>query len=248
MGLRIFIHSVRLVFGQLGAALRISAALYIISIAIAAVAFYYQAQALSTGNPTAPPWQFFVATIASCVPYLWIAVAWHRFVLLDEIPPTPVPTPPVDRIWSYVGRALQLGLLAMVFGLLFGLVTILSMLVANSAPFIAILVGLIFIAVGILATYRVAPVFPGAAIGKSISLGEAWKSTSGASGTLFLLAIISAIGSFVIDLPIEALIRLPGSPFTVLAWFAASTWVKLMIGVSIMTTIYGVYVEKRSIN
>jgi len=248
MGLRIFLHSVRLVFGQLGAALRISAVLYIIGMAIGAIGLYYQYQAFASEGSQAGAWQFFVAALISVVPYLWIAVAWHRFVLLDEAPRAIVPTPPGDRIWSYFGRAIQMGLLIIVFAIGCGLLLTVAMVASNGSPVLALPIMFVFVAVGVLITYRLAPMFPGAAIGQSVGVGEAWKVTSGASGTFFILAILSAIGSFVLDLPGELLARLPGSPFTVLTWVAVSSWVKLMVGVSILTTIYGVYVEKRSIS
>jgi len=247
MGLRIFLHSIKLVFAQFGAALKISALLYIVSMILGGIGFYYQFQAMASGQPNAVAWQFFVAAFLSFVPYLWIAVGWHRFVLLDEMPRAPLPTPPGDRLWSYVGRALQMVLVFIVFGLGVGLVLTIAMMVSNASPWVAFPLMIGAIAFAVLITYRLAPIFPGAAIGRPIGIGEAWNATSGGSGALLLMAIISAIASFLLDLPVEILSRLPWGQFTSIAWIVVTYWIKLMVGVSILTTIYGVYVEKRAI-
>lgn len=247
MGLRIFLHSIKLVFAQFRDALKISALLYIVSLALGGLGFYFQYQAMVAGGPNAVAWQFFVAMFLSTLPYLWIAVAWHRFVLLDEMPHSALPTPPGDRIWSYVGRAFQMVLVFIVVGLGIGLVVALGAMISSGSVWVTL--PLIFgaLALAVLITYRLAPIFPGAAIGQPVGIGEAWAATSGGSGALLLLAIISAIASFLIDLPMEILVRLPGGQFSSLIWLAITSWIKLMVGVSILTTIYGVYVDKRAI-
>ena len=247
MGLRIFLHSIKLVFAQFRDALKISAVLYIVSLALGGIGLYYQFQAIASDGPRAIAWQFPVTGLLSVLPYIWIAVAWHRFVLIDEMPHTPLPTPPGDRIWSYIGRTFQMALLLAAGGVVIGVLVTLAALVGNGSPFVAIPVIIVCIAVGVLIMYRLAPMFPGAAIGQPIGIREAWAATSGGSGALLLLAIISAIASFLIDLPMEILVRLPGGQFTSMAWLAVTYWIKLMVGVSILTTIYGVYVDKRAI-
>lgn len=247
MGLRIFLHSIKLVFAQFRHALQISAVLYVVSLVLGGIGFYFQYRAMVANGPTAIAWQFFVAMVLSTLPYLWIAVAWHRFVLLDEMPHAALPTPPGDRIWSYVGRTFQLALLFAAGGVVFGVLVALAAFVGNGSPFIAIPVAVACIAIGVLIMYRLAPIFPGAAIGQPVNIGDAWNATRGGSGALFLLAIISAIASFLIDLPMEILVRLPGGQFSSMGWLAITSWIKLMVGVSILTTIYGVYVEKRAI-
>ena len=103
------------------------------------------------------------------------------------------------------------------------------------------------VAVFLLISYRLAPMFPSAAIGQSVGVSQAWAATSGASGTIIVLAVVSAIASVVIDLPAELLARLPVGMWLGFIWVGITGWVKLMVGVSILTTLYGVYVEKRTI-
>ena len=66
-------------------------------------------------------------------------------------------------------------------------------------------------------------------------------------GTLVSVAILSIIAVFVMDLPVLAFQSSGPIQHLPLVWTALTGWVKLMVGVSILTTIYGVYVEKRPI-
>lgn len=247
MGLRIFLHSIRLVFAQFGAALRISAALYIVSLILGGIGLYYQFQAVVSGGPNAAAWQLFVAAFLSTLPSLWIAVAWHRFVLLDETPNGLIPTLHADRMWSYFGRGVQVFLVLIVFMLLAVIVAGLVAVAFQGAPLATIPVSVLPILVAFPVFYRFAPIFPGAAIGQSVGLRAAWDATKGSTGSIILLAVISAIASVVIDLPALLFPPSPGGQIAAFAWYGVTYWIKLMVSVSVLTTIYGVYVEKRAI-
>lgn len=249
MGFRIFLHAIKLVFGQLGDALRVSGVLYLVTIMLYGIAFYFALQSVMAGGSPDVLWQLNVAGLVSAVFYLWIAVGWHRFVLLDE--PTQLPVPPFrgDRMLAYFGRLLQTMLIALV---LVVAVMIPGALVANAVQgsansIIVILPPLVAFVAMFVFGYRLAPMFPAAAVGRPVSMREAWAATRGATGTLFLLAIVSVIGSILIDLPGLALLQLSQGPYLNMAWVLVATWVKLMVGISILTAIYGVYVEKRAI-
>ena len=58
-----------------------------------------------------------------------------------------------------------------------------------------------------------------------------------------LLAIASAIGFFIINLPV--LFWFPVGSLIASAWSFVSQWIVIMVGVSILTTLYGHYVEER---
>lgn len=247
MGLRIFLHSIKLVFAQFGHALQISALLYIVSLILGGIGLYYQAQAIASGGPNAVAWQLFLAAFLSTLPSLWIAVAWHRFVLLDEMPSGPLPTLRADKIWSYFGRGMQLFLVLMVVVLLAALVAVLVAIVFQGAPLAMILVSLLPILVAFPIFYRLAPIFPGAAIGQAVGIRAAWNATKGSTGAVILLAVISAIATVAIDLPTLLFAPSLGGQIAAFAWYGVTAWIKLLVGVSIMTTIYGVYVEKRLI-
>lgn len=249
MGFRIFWHAIRLVFSQFGDALRVSGPLYFITMVLYGIAFYFAVQSLRAGGSPDMLWQVNVAGLVSVVFYLWIAVGWHRFVLLNEPTQLPVPRFHGGRLLAYFGRVLQIMLIALVLVIA---VMIPSIFVANAVhgsagAIIAVMPPLVVFVLMFVIGYRLAPMFPAAAVGRPVSMREAWAATRGATGTLFLLAIASVIGSILIDLPGLALLQLPQGHYLNMGWVLVTAWVKLMVGISILTAIYGVYVEKRAI-
>ena len=246
MGLRIFMHSVNLVFNQLSGALRISTVLYLLSLVVSAIGYYFFLQSTMSGQD-GPQWQLYVTSIVAGLLYMWIAVAWHRFVLLDEMPGGWLPSFNSDRMLAYFGRSLLLILVAIAVAIPIGFVNGMLIYASNGSQPVAFLTTLVLIFVILVISYRLAPMFPGAAVGQSIGLRAAWTATSGATGTILGLAIISALASVAIDLPTFILRSLPAGQLLVFLWAAVTGWIKLMVGASILTTIYGHYVEKREI-
>jgi len=242
MGLRIFMHSLRLVFTQLGDALRVSGVLYLIVVAVSALL------GATTRHPSPP--NIFLAILGALVTglaYLWIAIGWHRFVLLDERPPTWVPQLPGDRLPAYLGRSIQLSFLAGVAGCAIWL-PVMILFAVGFPPLITIVGGLGALTVLLLVSYRLAPMLPGAALGSALGVKEAWAATSGANGTILLLAVVTAIGSVLLGLPTYFMFISAAGPSPLsFVWGSIAGWINLMVGVSILTTLYGVYVQKRSI-
>ena len=57
-----------------------------------------------------------------------------------------------------------------------------------------------------------------------------------------MLAILAVLGSVLIDLPVLSLMNIMPLAMT---WTFVTAWIKTMVGASILTTIYGHYVEGR---
>lgn len=245
MGLRIFLHSIGLVFHQLKNALRISGVLYLVTFALGMLSLLLFTQELNSGGKPVLSWQLALITLAAGVIFLWIAVGWHRFILIDEVPDRAVPDLRGDRMLAYLGRILQTSVLAGLVGGVFMLITFGVTVVTKSSSPALMLLPLAMICVLFLLFYRLAPMLPGAAIGQPIGVRAAWEATRGATGTLILLAIISGLFMVVTDLPLELFKRIPGGIPLGFIWAAVAGWIKLMVGISILTTLYGVYVEKR---
>ena len=138
-GLRIFTHSVKLVFDNFGMALRISGVLYLgggLLMFLAIVAGYVRLEQAGLAGKAAP-WGWLilgVAIFSFC--FLWIAVAWHRYILLNEVPTGLVPRFNGGAMLAYFGR-----------GLLIGIAILLSVLVAAVAATIMIVLAFFFSAV-----------------------------------------------------------------------------------------------------
>ena len=92
-------------------------------------------------------------------------------------------------------------------------------------------------------SYRLSLSLPAAALGEPMGFGASWGATKGAGGDILVLAILSVVAAVVIDLPPAFIF--PNLTILAVAWQFATGWVILMVGVSILTTLYGHYVERR---
>ncbi len=250
MGVSLFVHSVRLVLGDWRNALKISGLLYLIY-AIPALIF-----ALLFPVPTQPEQALaalgsggflgLITAILAIVAFVWIAVAWHRYVLLDEMPAGQFPEFNRSRLLSYGGYSLLLGFIGLVLSLIVsavvGLVAIPLLGVVG-----VFITGLLALAVVLVAGYRLAPILPATAIDKPLTLRQAWEATDNANTAIIVLAILSAIAALVIDIPAFILASAGPLAFLGVLWSLATGWVKMIVGVSILTTLYGHYIEGRAI-
>ena len=246
-GLEIFVHSVRQVFGNLGPALRISAVLYLVQVAGMVLLGGFDPSGAMFGMQTGQvDWPSLFATLAlALVTGLWIAVAWHRYVLRVEQPGAAVPPFHGDRILSYLGNSLLIVLIlipvSIVLGLIVGLLA--SPFVSSAEPSLAVALvfGLLVYVPVVIIGYRLSVVLPASALGEPLGLGGAWAATQGEAGTILALALVSLVSAFVIDLPATYLL----GGIAAQLWTVATQWVVLMVGISILTTLYGHFVEKR---
>lgn len=253
MAWQIFMHSIRQVINNMEAALRISIVLFAVQLVVsyalgASISGASEAeiqQRLADGQ--IPLLGLLLTAIVMIVTGFWIAVAWHRYVLKVEMPTSFIPPFLTDRMLSYFGKTLLLAVIcipvALVASLLIGLI-VTAFTAGGSPPGIGvgILAFVVMIVPVVVVFYRLSVILPAAALGERISLTEAWSKTAGSSGTIVLLAVISVVAAVVIDLPLRVL---SGVPLLALAWAAATAWLKMMVGFSILTTLYGHFVEKR---
>lgn len=247
-GWEIFAHSVRLVFSNLGAAFQISLVPY----AISGLAFlYFGSEALALLESQDPEqilaaqgsmWTgLLLYSVLAVVMSLWIAVSWHRYVLLEEYPSGWIPRFHGGAIGSYFLKGLLLGLIVVggvvLFGLTVGLV--LAMIGAG------VLLGMFGVALGSYLFYRFCAVLPAAAVGEQMSFGQAWESTKNNGGTIAVLVILVIIASLIIQLPTTI-----GGADTIvgIAYSLIVNWIMTLVGVSVLTTFYGHFVEGRAID
>jgi len=86
-------------------------------------------------------------------------------------------------------------------------------------------------------------VLPGTAVGKPTGVGESWRQTAPLSGTI--------VGTSVLLMAINLLVGFVALPFgaspigTLLS--LAGNWFTLMVGLSVLTTLYGHIVEGRTL-
>lgn len=242
-GYKIFAHSIRMVVGQWRQALMISAFLYVVA---SLVSMFLLVQMMGNSGEGPNGWVLFPSVFVGGFVFIWIAVGWHRYILLDEAQAGFLPQLRGDRVWAYFCYILLTSVIAALIGLV-GMIVLFGVSAATGSPWV-IGGGIVGLVPLVVITYRLAPLLPAAALGKETTIGKAWASTRGTTWTFLALAIIGLIASIGIDLPIYLLPKLPAGEILSLIWGMVTGWLKLMVGVSILTTIYGHYVEGRAVD
>ncbi|KPU84774.1 hypothetical protein JI58_01645 [Marinosulfonomonas sp. PRT-SC04] len=255
-GWKIFIHSVRTVFGNLGPALRISGFLY--AAYILSNAYYVLTysddlvsiqQSMAAGIvPQELPSGLFPSMMLNfaigLMSSLWIAVLWHRFVLLAEVPETVIPPFLTGMISAYLGKTIQLALMLMVFGVLLGMLLGVA-LGPLLGGFAGAAIPLILLGVLLYLSYRLGLVFPAVALKTPISFKTSWEKTQSASGAIAQLAVIAVVFALLIQIP-SNMNPDPTSLINLIYSYVVG-WIAMMVGISVLTTLYGVYIEGREL-
>ena len=251
MGVDTSVHSVRLVLSDWRNALKITGLLYLIyAVPTLLLGLLFPApaqpeQATAAALSAAPAG--LLTLILAVVAFVWVAVAWHRYILLDEVPAGQLPEFNGQRMLSYAGYSIGIGIIGFVlFLVLSAIVGIVAVPLLGMVG--AFITGVVGIAAMLIVGYRLAPVLPATAIGKPLTIRQAWESPNGANMPIIILAVLSAVAAIVIDIPAFILAMAgPIGAFLALLWTLGTGWVKMLVGVSILTTLYGHYIERRSI-
>jgi hypothetical protein len=256
MGWNLVRHSFVLLFNNLGNALKVSVGPFLILIAFVFVltltlGFSFDqigpGAAMTRQLPAEAAGGAFLGILlfllAALFVFAWVAVSWHRFVLLEEYPGL-LPTIADRPIWPYIGRsillALILVLIAIPVGFVFGLLV--SPLMGNVTLLLLLttLMGVFFTWIWL----RLALLLPGTAVGKPISMGDAWSASGRLSGPIFQAAVIlvalNVLVSFVFGTALGG--NIVGDILNLIV-----SWVTMMVGISMLTTLYGHLIEGREL-
>ncbi len=254
-GYRLLRHVVAQVLGNLGAALRITAPLVVIpSVILFVTNPEVILQSMQPVDPLAPPDAaafpavnvpgLAIGLITALIGWLWAAVAWHRFVLLEEYPTSVLPSWRGSQIVNYFGNSLLIGLVligvVLAFGIAIGLITaVLQSLSVAVALGIGLAIGASWVAL------RIGLILPATAIGARLGIGESWRATAAVSGQLLLPVIVLAL---VFGLINQAVSLALGPTLVAAAVGIAIYWVQLLLNLALMTTLYGNLIEGRQLN
>ena len=224
---------------------------------------YLVMNGLQTGSEPNPEMlgKFFAVitplVLASIVAYASIAVNWHRYVLLDEIARGWQRLRIDSLTWRYIGNFILIILVLIVGGIAVGLALGIGGFLANAIlgetvaailliPALAALYVFAFVA-----AYRLSVKLPAVALGRSdFSLRNAWEETKGNSWRLlgllilfFLCLMLVAVGMFAITYAF-GLLGTVGLSLAV-AIQVMVNWVATILGVTLLTSLYGFFVEGR---
>ncbi len=249
MGWDIVRHSFSMLFRNIGNALRISlgpillavlasvAIVGILQISPARIAWELSTNSISGNTGLAVLLLFLLYVFVSA----WIAVAWHRFILLEDYPGL-LPGISGRPIMPYIGKTMLLGLvmiLAMIPALIvIGLLS--SVFDPTSGLFSIIGIGLM-----LYFSYmwlRFGLVLPATAVARPMGVAEAWRATAPHANAIL------GTGALLIVINTGASVVSSAMPQTVaLVLDLVVSWITLMIGTSVLTTLYGVIVERRTL-
>lgn len=249
MAFQIIRHAFGMIFGNLGQAMRVSIGPYVLL--IVGVVFGFMLIGFPDSMAAVPqsfnPIAILVVPLMVALAFFvfgWVAVSWHRFILLEEyVGVLPVVS---DRpIWPYVWRSFLYGLLLVAVA-----IPILFIFSIAASPFLSaspslIVSGILSVGGAIIAFvwFRIAIALPAIAVGRPITLGQAWSASSGIVGTIFGVALILMLINGAAELVIGLItLTVPIIGFVV---NLAVQWLLLMLGISILTTFYGHVIEKR---
>ena len=241
---KIFKHALGMIFNDFGTALRVSSPVIAVSL-LGAVLFIVKGPAFVSGEQG----EFGGVLLLGLLNYiaaLWVAVSWHRYCLLAEYPEKALPEFNGSRILAYFGWAFLLGLiLAGLAMLVFAVVYAIGGLAVGSLSLVGgalLVVGLIF---AVWVVQRLSLVLPASAVGNPISIAESWRATQ--SIATAILVVFLFLGAFGFALGFVAGFFGVFSAFLGFTLQAVVNWLIAMTGLSVLTTFYGVCVEKREL-
>lgn len=188
-----------------------------------------------------------ISGIAIVLTSVWIAVAWHRFILLSEQPDGYFSYPNGRRVNEYFWRMMLsfLGLI-MVAGIFWVILLYAAEFVgfgADPTTRIAILILPLILVVYLF--LRMSPYLTAIAVGKTISIGEAWQATKGSGSAIIVILLV--VGGY--QVAVEALIfpLIGANMVTNILYDIVTSWIDMMIWITLLTTFYGHYVEGREL-
>ena len=250
-GLDIVKHGVDMLLRNLGPALRVSVGPFLIAVVLTTVmgalglgtlALDPSAESLdgAAGLALGGILSAVVLLVAILFIVSWVAVAWHRYVLKEEMPGL-LPPLRTDLVWPYLGRSILIALIlilaAIPLGIVFGLVA-----GGTQSVTVASVLGLLMaLALGWIGT-RLSLVLPARAVERPMTFGESWAATAPATSAIFVVVLILALINFVLGSLFTLIL---GDNFVSGLLSLVVQWFITMLGLSVLTTLYGHLVERR---
>lgn len=193
-----------------------------------------------------------VAVIVTILAFASIAVNWHRYILLDQVPVGAELFRLDGLTWRYVGNVWLIGLIV---GLVFLVGMLPVMLLAGLSEAIGVaaffvgLGGFIFV---VISTYRLSVKLPAIAIGRrDFALRDAWAATRDNKLPIFLVILFQfllLIGVAIVFLALDFTLALIGPTITLVISQLIQAflgWMLAIFNVTILTSLYGFFVEGR---
>ncbi|MGR3712505.1 MAG: hypothetical protein ACU0A6_05235 [Shimia sp.] len=175
---------------------------------------------------------------------LWTVVSWHRFVLLEENPTSWVPPLRSELMLSYFSRSLILIVLCLAVATPFYF-SIGTLTLSHSLEAFSIFKIVMTFGVSVL-MYRLGVGLPAVAIGERLGIVEAFSATKGATSAIVILLFVLFSVGFAVDQVVVVASRVSMVIGSLVSLLCSS--VLFVLNISALTTLYGHYIEGRSVD
>ncbi|MGE0241379.1 MAG: hypothetical protein AB7F09_03075 [Parvibaculaceae bacterium] len=248
-------HAVSSVRNNIAYAFRISWPWYAVFVPVV-VALSALLGTATGGNPEANPAFALLINLAiaaiTMLAFASIAVNWHRYILLDEMPQGSGIFRLDDKTWRYFGNLLLISLVLVAAGIVIGLpLGLIGGLIGALEAFMILMILVIIPVIGVLAL-RLGIKLPALALDRrDFLLRDAWKVSAGNNLPVFLIflfEIVIALGAGLV-LGLFAYIANGIHPmFGLTLGFALQllvNWIFTIFSITVLTSLYGFFVEAR---
>jgi hypothetical protein len=247
-------HAIQSVRNNIGYAFRISWPWYAVVFAInLAVGFLSESL---VGDPMTNPGGSFalqvIVLLVNLVSFASIAVNWHRYILLDQVPAGGEILRLDGLTWRYLGNLVLIWLMFVIGILICMFVLQLFAGLSTLTAILAFFVGLAVFLFCLISFYRLSVKLPSVAIGRrDFSLSDAWTVTQGNWQSLLLIVLFMLLLGLALLLVIGAvsyvLISVNAIVGVVIGVVILTvlTWLLSIFGVTMLTSFYGFFVEGR---
>ncbi|MHA6262640.1 hypothetical protein ACXYMO_05520 [Arenibacterium sp. CAU 1754] len=246
----VLVHAAKMIFHDFWTSVRITFIPYFLGMILAFGAGYLIAgpeiqaffgASLENAGMTGRMWlAILAATLIVMLAFFWAAVAWHRYGLLAEQPEGFMPAVNGRLIWSYFMASLRIGLVFIGLLIPAGLILYMSSFLGPGAVIGGILFAIVMIVLVVM-VFRMSLILPAAAIDKPLTIRGALDATRGYFWHFILLGIFTSLISQLGD-------SVSGAGIFGLVLFILINWFNFALGLSILTTLYGVLVEGRDLD
>ena len=211
-------------------------------------------EAFFRANPGQLSWfvfLVFVGVVVAMLAFSSIAVAWHRYVLRDEVPQGMARLRVDGTVWRYFGNIFLIGLILVVAMIPLSLLVVPLMALHPAVGIIGALAYVVFVILPII--YRLSIKLPAIALERrDFKLGDAWAASAGnwwqIVGVGVGVTLLSWIVGLVMALVSKILNVALGDTFGFWIDVVLQTgvnWVVTIMGITLLTSLYGYFVEKR---
>jgi hypothetical protein len=192
-----------------------------------------------------------VVLLTSFLAFSSVAVAWHRYVLLDEVPQGLAKLRLDGTVWRYFGNLILLSLVVMVVMLPIAVVVVPLTSVSPIIGGIGFLAYLIVVLLPVI--NRLSIKLPAVALGRTdFRLGDAWAASANNWWQIIAVGFGVVAISWGVGLILELLSRVLATVLGTAIGFWTSlllqtfvNWVLTIMGITFLTSLYGFFVEKR---